>query len=621
MLTTARTAAAFSTVALLSLAGCALGPFSQHVASNTKPTPSVTATSSATLAAASKADVTQVNPPIPDSTSQTKPIEWQDITVPSAGPAVNLWTRIRRGFRLPDGNRARVQQQLQWYKDHPGYMVRTADRAKPYLYYVVSQLTKRGMPTDLALLPIVESAYDPFAYSYSRAAGLWQFISSTAQNYGIEENWWYDGRRAIGASTKAALNCLSGLHKQFGSWLLALAAYNSGAITVQDAIDYNRRHGEPTDFWALQLPLQTRNYVPRLLAIRDIVAHPERYGIHLPFIPNEQYLAQVKLKGQIDLAVAANMLGISLKQMYLLNPGYNRWATPPDGPSTLFIPRAKKAEFLSKLDKMHRRIHVQWVAYRIRPGDNLRGLAHRYHTTVAELRSRNNLRDNLIVAGRTLMVPSSNQRYERYVIAGGNMRIAKVSSIHKRRKLGLRVRRGDTLWSISRRYRVSVASLARWNHIKPSSPLHLGQHLVVWIGGQRPSLGQTMVNKTGAHKVQYVVRNGDSLWTISNRFHVSTTQLANWNQLNKSSVLHPGQDLVVWVGKGAHEQSAGHGQYPESAIQRISYVVHSGDSLSTISNRFNVSLRKLAHWNSLTLSSILHPGQRLTLFVDVRNQS
>ncbi len=532
-------------IGLAGVGGCALGPGPE---STNTPLPGAATQGHATVASDTQAGGT----PIPDANDKTPPVEWQDIVIPTAGPVANLWVRIRRGFRLPDGNEARVRQQLHWYANHPGYMRRTAERAQPYLYYVVRQLTLRGMPTDLALLPIVESAYDPFAYSYGQASGLWQFISSTGRHYGLKQNWWYDGRRDIGASTNAALDYLSSLHQHFGSWLLALAAYNSGSATVQNAIRYNRRHGLPTNFWSLRLPLQPRDYVPRLLAIRDIIKNPRRYGIQLPFIPNTPYLAKVRLKGQIDLAVAANMLGISLKQIYLLNPGYNRWATPPDTTSTLYIPLAKKTEFLTKLSRMKQQLRVRWIAYRIRPGNNLRDLAHRFHTTTAELQARNNLRGTTIYAGQTLMVPSPSARYTRYVLSQ-NMRLAKVQSRpHGPRKIHIRVRPGDTWWALARRYHVSVRVLARWNGMAPGNLLHPGRHLVAWVRGRAP-------------------------------------RSAN--------------------------------RYPVSAIQKISYVVRNGDSLSAISNRFNVSLRKLAGWNSLSLSSILHPGEHLTLFVDVRNQS
>ncbi|MGH8128034.1 MAG: transglycosylase SLT domain-containing protein, partial [Gammaproteobacteria bacterium] len=273
-----------SAVALL--AGCAM--FSNKPPGSATAASPIAATASVTLASAASASTTEPAPP--EATNNAPVVSFQPI-VNLPAPPENLWAMLRKNFSLPDGNEHRVEVQLAWYRNHPGYMVRTATRAQPYLYYIVQQLKKRHMPLDLALLPVVESAYDPFAYSYGRAAGLWQFIPSTGRLYGLHQNWWYDGRRDIVGSTNAALDYLQSLHDKFDSWLLALAAYNSGGGTVEAAIRYNKRHGRATDFWHLNLPLQTRNYVPRLLAVRDLILDSSKYGITLPTIPDSPYLA------------------------------------------------------------------------------------------------------------------------------------------------------------------------------------------------------------------------------------------------------------------------------------------------------------------------------------------
>ena len=530
--------------ALAALSGCAM---LHHDGATAGARPQVAAAAAATGEAAE---------PAPPHATQTGPqVTWNDIAIQQSGPPASLWTRLRHGFTLPDGNERRVRAQLRWYRDHPGYMKRTANRAKPYLYYIVQQLSRRNMPLDLALLPIVESAYDPFGYSNASASGLWQFMSSTSRDFGIRENWWYDGRRDVGASTNAALSYLKDLHDMFGgSWLLALAAYNSGPGTVQSAIAYNRRRGRPTDFWHLRLPRATRNYVPRLLAVRDLIATPGKYGIHLPFVANAAYLARVKLHGQIDLAAAANMAGITLKKMYLLNPGYNRWATPPGRDSSLFIPVDSKPQFLSKLDEMKKQVEVQWVSHRIRSGETLRGIAKRHHLTVTELKRHNGIHGSIIRAGHTILVPSASEHYTRYVLSQSMRTASTQNERHGARKVAIRVHHGDTLWDLSRSYHVSVRHLAAWNGMAPHDPLHVGQKLVIW-------------EKAGA------------------------------------------------------KVAGGHGhKYPVHPVRRIHYTVRHGDSLSEIADKFNVSLHKLAHWNSISLSSILHPGQHLTVYVDVRNQ-
>ncbi len=438
---------------------------------------------------------------------------------------------------------------MRWYRRHPDYMKRTALRAKPYLYYIVEQLKVRGMPTDLALLPIVESAYDPYAYSSSRASGLWQFIPSTGRLYGLQTNWWYDGRRDFAAATKAALDYLQDMHKRFnGSWLLALAAYNSGGITVEHAIKRNRRRGLPTDFWHLRLPARP---VPTCRACSpcDLVAEPGKYGIDLPFVPNAPYLARIELKGQINLAIAANMAGLSVKQMYLLNPGYSRWATPPDGPQALYIPRAEEQDFSTKLSSMKQEVAAKWIAHKIRRGETLGEIANHYHTDIAVLRNRNDIHGNLIRAGHTLMIPSPSAQFTRYVLASPTARLAAAAARHDNEYFNpriVRVRSGDSLWGLAHTYHVSVADIAGWNHISRHAVLHIGQTLKIQPG--RGTRTQQVAADTEAHRrIHYTVRHGDSLWSISDRFNVSLRKLANWNSISLKTILHPGQQLTLFV--------------------------------------------------------------------------
>ncbi len=257
----------------------------------------------------------------------------------------DLWMRLRGGYGLDlsiENDRIRVQRE--WYARHPEYFTRVTTRSERYLHYIVEQAEARDMPLELALLPIVESAFDPFAYSHARAAGPWQFIPSTGDYFGMQRTWWEDQRRDILKSTNAALDYLQQLSNRFeGDWLLALASYNAGGGTVSRAIRRNKEAGKPTDFWNLNLPRETTAYVPKLLAIAQIVGDPQAYGVPLHPIANEPYFATVKTGGQIDLAQAARLADISVEELYLLNPSYNRWATSPDGPFRLLVPvdRAK----------------------------------------------------------------------------------------------------------------------------------------------------------------------------------------------------------------------------------------------------------------------------------------
>ncbi|MGB1110769.1 MAG: transglycosylase SLT domain-containing protein, partial [Gammaproteobacteria bacterium] len=251
---------------------------------------------------------------------------------------LDLWARIRQSYSLGNHDHERIDYELKRYAGKNGFFKRIAERADPYLFLIVEEMERNGIPGEVALLPIVESAFKPFAYSHGRASGLWQFISATGLRYGMKQSWWYDGRRDVLASTQGAAKYLNTLKDHFdGNWLLALASYNTGEYRVLREMKKNRQAGKPTDFWNLDLPRETEAYVPRLLAMAKIIADPAKYGIDLPPISNEPKLAVVETGGQLDLAIAADMAGISLDELYRLNPGFNRWATDPDGPHRLLV--------------------------------------------------------------------------------------------------------------------------------------------------------------------------------------------------------------------------------------------------------------------------------------------
>ena len=258
----------------------------------------------------------------------------------------DLISRMVAGFSLETPQDPRVEQELNYYRKHPRYIQRIQERAEPYLHFILEEIRKRDMPTEIALLPAVESAYRPFAYSHGRAAGMWQFIPSTGRIYGLKQNWWYDGRRDAVSSTLAALDYLQSLNKQFkGDWELALAAYSSGGGTVRSAIRRNKKKGSPTDFWSLKLPDETSVYVPRLLALVEVFRNPQEHGANLLVFPDEPYFETIDLGSQLDLALAAEMADLPIQDLYLLNSGFNRWATDPDGPHRLNLPLDKVERF------------------------------------------------------------------------------------------------------------------------------------------------------------------------------------------------------------------------------------------------------------------------------------
>jgi membrane-bound lytic murein transglycosylase D len=322
-------------------------------------------------------------------------------------PVAEIWERMRGGFTLPASNDPAVRQYLASYRKHTGAIARVLQRGEPYLFHILNRVEERGLPAELALLPFVESAYDPHATSPVGAAGLWQFMPDTAEYLGLSQDWWYDGRRDVIDATEAALDYLTQLHRNFGDWLLALAAYNAGSARVQRAINQNRREGKPVDFWHLPLPAETRDYVPRLIALRAIINHPANYHITLPSLPDRRYFSRVDTQGRIDLQVAARLAGITEEELKRLNPGILRLTTPPDRPSILLIPKTSETIFGERLARLPDKERIRSIRHRILRGDTLSMIAQNYRTTVDRLLKVNNLKNTGIIAGEFIVVPGS----------------------------------------------------------------------------------------------------------------------------------------------------------------------------------------------------------------------
>jgi len=462
-------------------------------------------------------------------------------------PIDDVWVRLRHNlsFDLDIDNKA-ISQQRNWYAKHPEYFERIAIRAERYLYHVANTIEAQGLPAELALLPIVESAYDPFAYSHGRASGMWQFIPSTGKGFGLEQNWWYDGRRDVVKSTDAALKYLSQLHKRFdGDWLLALAAYNSGGGNVNKAIRKNRKRGQATDFWSLQLPKETQAYVPKMIALAQILNDPERYGVKLPAIADQPYFSTVDAGSQIDLAQAADLAGIELDELYLLNPGFNQWATSPDGPHQLNVPVDKAASFTLRLAELPKEKRINWVRYIIKSGDTISTIAARYRTTSEALRQINDIRGNNIRAGKPLFVPVASKGSEQYVLSATE----RLKNKQNRTSLSNRVKQihiaksGDSFWRIARRYGVSTRDVARWNNLGTADTLRVGQKLVIWNKAEKTASSSRQVIR----KVGYQVRSGDSLARIAQKFNIDIHDIESWNGINRKKYLQPGQSLKLYV--------------------------------------------------------------------------
>ncbi len=473
----------------------------------------------------------------------------------------DIWDRIRTRFSLPDRDHPRVQASKNWYASRQVYLDRTIERATPYLHYIVEEIERRGMPSELALLPIVESAYQPLANSHAKAAGIWQFIPSTAKNYGLKLNWWYDGRRDIHASTRAALDYLQKLNNDFqGDWLLALAAYNAGEGAVMRAVNKNAAAGKPTDFWSLQLPVETQGYVPWLLAITDVVAAPAKFGVTLKSVSNQPYLTTITTDTQIDLALAAELADVPLEEVHRLNPGFNRWVTDPDGPHHLLLPIEKVESFKTKLASLPTEKRVTWTRHHVQKKQSLSYIASLYGTTTTLLRQINKLTSNIARASTDLLVPVATSDLGSYAL-----RIAQNSTLQvsqntsstdepkaKEKTASHTVGRGDTLWKVARKFGVTPRELAAWNDLTPKTRLSAGQQLVIRSGAgttQRLTLSRAssrLANtETTLRRISYKIRPGDTLTHIADRFDVTLAELRKWNTPAKIKSLKPGQKLTL----------------------------------------------------------------------------
>lgn len=444
----------------------------------------------------------------------------------------DLWQRLRSGYGMSDYRvlRPETQTRLSWFVNHPDYVNRVVERARPYLFHIVDELEKRNMPMEIALLPVIESGFQPFANSPSGAAGIWQFIPGTGKVFGLEQTWWYDGRRDVIRSTDAALDYLQKLHGYFGDWELALAAYNAGEGTVGRAIKKNIAQGRDTDFWSLDLPAETTAYVPKLLAVAHLVKQPAQYDIRLSPINNKPYLAEVNIGSQLDLTLAADLAGISKDDLFKLNPGFNRWATAPNGPHKLVLPISKAENFKTALAQLPQDQRLSWQRHKVQPGESLGQIANRHQTTVTAIKQANKLSDNLIRAGAHLMIPVAS--------ANASEQEPAAVAITKGKRSSYTVKAGDSWWNIAKQHAVDVSELAAWNNKSLNDVLHSGQQLLVW---------QPDTSKTNRKAVNYTIQNGDSLWKISRKFNVKVADVQAWNNLSERSLLRPGQQLTLYV--------------------------------------------------------------------------
>lgn len=352
------------------------------------------------------------------------PIAWNVTSWVPNSDHNSLWPVVANGFAMPDGNRPEVKNRIAWFQKHPDYIHELTRNAQPYLYYIQQQVRARDLPSELALVPMVESNYYAKDYSHKGASGLWQMMADTASGFGVHTNYWYDGRRDVIASTRAALNYLSYLHDYFGDWLLALAAYDAGEGTVMRAIERNRALGKPTDFWSLKLPIETEVYIPKVLALAAIIRDPDRYHVHLDPVANEQYFAAVDMNKPVNVATVAKVTHSSVKEICKLNPGFRRNSMQQRSVYSLLVPAKEAQHFISMLDnntikekstpKPLTKSHAVYVAdnsstpvyYRVKRGDNLYDVAKRHHISLSAIKEANHMHNNVISIGKRLVIPT-----------------------------------------------------------------------------------------------------------------------------------------------------------------------------------------------------------------------
>lgn len=394
----------------------------------------------------------------------------------------NHWDYLKNQFtwhkqELDQENKKLVDSHLHYLTKHPNYMLQVSKQAEPYIYYISSEIKKRNLPFELVLIPLIESHFDPFAFSHANAVGIWQLTPITAKHLNLESNWWYDARRDIKSSTSAALNYLEELYKYYNNWLLALAAYNSGTRIINKAIIKNKKNNKPTDYWSLDLPRETTKYIPKILAFSKVINNPEIYNQKLIEIPNKPYFTNIHLESPIEFNTAAKLTDLTLDNIYKLNPGYNRFATAPDGPYRLLLPKDKAEEFSNKIkDKKY---YIDYYRYKVKSGDNLINLAKKFNTTTNVIKNLNKLSSNQINTSQYLLIPPNNHHNN----------LQKKLRNSPNRKIYYKIKDGDTLSDIAAKYKLSINDIIKSNSklnnkkfLKPGLKLALNINILEQYG-------------------------------------------------------------------------------------------------------------------------------------------
>lgn len=481
-------------------------------------------------------------------------IEWHDDAnggMPDAAPSPDqaysdVWQRIRNGFKISDDASANplVATHEAWYAARPAYVRRMAERSRRYLFHIVQEVDRRAMPMEVALLPMVESAFNPVALSPSDASGIWQFIPSTGRHYGLKQDTWYDGRRDFTAATHAALDYLGKLYLDFGDWQLALAAYNCGEGCVARAIQKNVDLGLPTDYASLSLPDETRHYVPKLLAIKNLIRTPEQFGLAIDALPNQPYFNQVTVHASMDIHSAARLADMSSTDFIALNAAFPRNLIRSDTPVNLLLP-------VDKADKFQRNLETgswdTWQPYEAKKGERLSAIAQRFQVSIARLDEHNQftLKRGKFVRAQSILVPIKG----RGVIAASKPTVASLRESADQH----RVETGETLFGIARRYGLSVSRLIEANP-ELNANVRAGQTIQLPLEGDSAATKPVAIRHVAfspaagkrAKPMEYTVRRGDTLHGIAQRFDATLADLKQWNPgLRTRSAIRPGRAIIV----------------------------------------------------------------------------
>ena len=543
--------------------------------------------------------VTEETPEIVEAATEAAAV---DMAVdPSAQPIPNsVWDRIRAGFAIPNLASAAVDRWTERYSKDPAYLLRMANRASQYLYNIVEEVEARNMPMELALLPFVESAFQPEALSRAKAAGLWQFMPATGKDYELEQNLWRDDRRDVLESTRAALDYFEYLHGLFGDWQLTLAAYNWGEGSVQRAISRAKRRKQPTDYAHLRMPRETANYVPKLEAIKRIVSDPAKYGIELPDVGNEPYFVQVTKPRDIDVKTAAELAGMPLDEFRRLNPSYKLPVIVASHNNIMLLPADRVDFFLDNLASWmdSGQPLSRWSTYKLKQGESLALVAARAGMTEDYLREVNGIpKGRRVLPNSTLLILAEGDDQIDISAEEADAKL-RLSPLTTWRRVTYRVRSGDTISGIARRWHITSRSIITANRLR-SDRLRIGQRLILTVPNveRSPIIEPTSAPK-GKHVI-YTVKSGDTLGRIASRYGVSTASLRMTNRI-RGNMIRPGQRLRI-PGTGDAE-----------AADTVIHTVSAGETLSSIANRYGVTVTRLKRSNRLT-SNTLHIGDKLEI--------